>query len=87
MNSDDLLSTKQAAAQIGREQSYVRRLCQRGQLRATKVGRDWLIPASALANYVPRRGGRPIEKSDARAAYLRVKKRESRARTRQREAG
>jgi len=46
--SSNLLTTRQAAALRGVAQVTVRRWCQQGKVRgAIRIGRDWMIPASA----------------------------------------
>lgn len=57
------MTAEQAAAELGYDQSYVRRLCIDGKLRCLKVGRDWLIERDAVRAWKeePRRkpGPRP----------------------------
>ena len=44
----DLLTTKQAADLRGVARVTVRRWCQQGKIRgAVRIGRDWMIPATA----------------------------------------
>jgi len=44
----DMLTTTQAAALRGVAVVTVRRWCQQGKVRgAIRIGRDWMIPASA----------------------------------------
>ncbi len=46
--TDDLIPLAQYAAQVGKAPTTVREKCQRGTVPgAVKLGRDWLIPASA----------------------------------------
>lgn len=54
------LTTKQAAALIGIDETNVRRHCRTGQLKATKFGRAWMIPREEIERFakVPRRRGR-----------------------------
>lgn len=54
-----LLSTTQAAALLSIPRRTVQQLCDTGEIRAEKIGRDWLIKESALNNFIPRRRGRP----------------------------
>jgi len=43
-----MITTRQAAALRGVAVVTVRRWCQQGKVRgATRIGRDWMIPASA----------------------------------------
>jgi excisionase family DNA binding protein len=39
----DLLTVPQVVAMTRLDRSVVQRACQRGQLKAAKLGRDWLI--------------------------------------------
>jgi len=51
-----LFTVREAARRLGVHETYVRRLAREGRLPgARKVGRDWLIPASALAHVRRRR--------------------------------
>lgn len=46
--SNEFLSVREYAARVGKEESSVKKKCQRGTLPgAVKIGRDWLIPADA----------------------------------------
>lgn len=43
-----MITVKEYAEKVGKAQESIRKKCQRGTLPgATKVGRDWLIPADA----------------------------------------
>ncbi len=48
------LTWEQAAEELGVYWENVRRLCQRGEIRAAKVGRAWLLTTKALADYIDR---------------------------------
>ena len=52
-------TTREAAAFLGVTRRRVQQLVKRGQLKARKVGRDWLIDDDALRRYVPQPVGRP----------------------------
>lgn len=56
-----MLSTKQAASQLGITQQLVRRYCEQGRIKAEKVGRDWVMTQAALDSFSrkPRKTGRP----------------------------
>ena len=54
-----MLTVNEAARRLGVIPRRVRQLIRSGQLPAEKVGRDWLIEESAVANYAPRPVGRP----------------------------
>ena len=53
------LTTKQAAKIVGVDNSRIRQLILAGQLKAIKIGRDWLITLKALKAVKARRPGRP----------------------------
>ncbi|MGH8068560.1 MAG: helix-turn-helix domain-containing protein [Candidatus Entotheonellia bacterium] len=53
------LTTQQAAAALGVTQRRVVALIQAGRLKASRLGRDWLIPAQALEAVRERKPGRP----------------------------
>lgn len=44
----ELITTEQAANELGYSERHVRRLCDEGQLIAIKVGTLWLIEISSL---------------------------------------
>lgn len=52
-----LLSTAQAATHIGRDRRTVQWLITSGQLRAVKIGRDYVIDEADLAALPERRRG------------------------------
>lgn len=51
----NLLTTAEAAASLGLARSYIIAAIRRGQLRAEKIGRDWLITPKDLAAWNSRR--------------------------------
>ena len=53
------LTTQEAADILGVTVRTVRRAIKRGQLKATKRGRDWFIEAESLKNYTFSKGGKP----------------------------
>ena len=53
------LTTQQVAAALGVTQRRVVALIQAGRLKASRLGRDWLIPAQALEAVRERKPGRP----------------------------
>ena len=58
----ELLTTKQAAAELGMTDVGVRKAIQDGRLAAQRVGRDYAILRKDLEKYrqqVPTTGGRP----------------------------
>lgn len=54
-----MLTTTQAAAKLGVLPRNIQYYIQKGQLRATKTGRDWLIAESDLATFTIPKAGRP----------------------------
>lgn len=46
-----MLTTKQAAEQLGVDGRSVVKLISRGRLRAVKLGRDWLIEENEVERY------------------------------------
>lgn len=57
-----LMNTKEAAARLGLSIPRVKQLIRAGRLKATKVGRDWVIDSADLERFAaqPRKaGGRP----------------------------
>jgi excisionase family DNA binding protein len=54
-----LLTTRQVAARLGVSDARVRQLLAEGRLRATKLGRDWLIEERSLEAVAVRKPGRP----------------------------
>lgn len=44
-----LLTTDQAAREVGVEPNTMRIWCRKGKIKAQKYGRDWLITMEALA--------------------------------------
>ena len=53
------LTTQQVAAALGVTPRRVVALIQAGRLEASRLGRDWLIPAHALEAVRERKPGRP----------------------------
>lgn len=56
-----MMTTTQAATELGIQPGSVKKLCQRGILKAERIGRDWLISQKEVERYkVERRSaGRP----------------------------
>ena len=55
------LTLAEVSRRTGLEQSWLRRLCQRGDLHAIKAGRDWLVTARDLAAFERDHKGRPAK--------------------------
>jgi excisionase family DNA binding protein len=58
--SDDLITVGQAARILGNTVQHVRLLARTGQLRANKVGRDWIIDREAVTGFKLRREATPL---------------------------
>jgi excisionase family DNA binding protein len=50
-----LMSTAEAAGRLGRSERTLRRWILEGRLPGQKVGRDWVVEESAVAELEPRR--------------------------------
>lgn len=59
VRTERLLSVAQAAAILGRDPTWVRRLIRRGELPAERLGPFWLLPETPVRAYRPRSSGRP----------------------------
>ncbi|MFA5391763.1 MAG: helix-turn-helix domain-containing protein [Candidatus Omnitrophota bacterium] len=68
-----LLTTTQAAARLQISERRVLQLIKKGDLPATKFGRDWQIKERDLNAFTPRRRGRP-RKTFESAAPVAVQK-------------
>jgi excisionase family DNA binding protein len=64
--SAKLLTTREAAEQLGISRRQVQTLIERGRLPAQRVGRDFFIRASDLRLVKVRRKGRPIGAKDSK---------------------
>lgn len=66
MTSEDYITTKEAARQSGFSKEHIQYLCRSGIIPdAHKFGRDWMVPLSALKDYLitPHKVGRkPLDK-------------------------
>lgn len=51
---DDLISLTVASRLCGLSSDHLRRLAGRGDLRAKKIGRDWLTTMRAVEEYISR---------------------------------
>lgn len=62
INTDKLLTTAQAAEIIGVSADTVKKYCQRGSIKALKIGWSWMIIPEELKKYQKTKGqnvGRP----------------------------
>lgn len=48
---DNMLTIAEAAAELGLEESHVRRLCRREKLKAHKRGHDWFVDRQSVKEY------------------------------------
>ena len=62
---DDLLTIGQAAKEADLSETYIRQLCQKGDLDAFKLGHIWVIPRKSFVvwNSSRRPPGRPPKSS------------------------
>ena len=61
---DELIDADDAAKLSGLTKVYIRKLCQRGQLRAKKFGNVWVIDKNSLDEYLSierKPGPKPID--------------------------
>jgi excisionase family DNA binding protein len=63
--SDELITTKQAAAELGVSDSRVRQLIIGGELPAQRFGRSHMIKRSDLKNVVVGNRGRPRKDTES----------------------
>lgn len=52
MDQERLVSLGEAAALSGLSTAHLRRLAEKGLLKAQKVGRNWITTAAAVAEYL-----------------------------------
>ena len=52
--SDDLITLREAAELSGLSHDHLRRLAGRGDLKAKKIGRDWVTTERAVREYLAR---------------------------------
>lgn len=60
----DIISTAEAAVSLGVSVRRVQAMIRAGRLKASRLGRDWLIERSALAEVRTRKPGRPSKALD-----------------------
>lgn len=60
MVSRQYLSTQEAADTLGYSRQHIRVLIRSGHLRAERVGRNWLILAEAVQEYLTQRRNLPL---------------------------
>ena len=52
MEEERLISLTEAAALSGLSAAHLRRLAEKGKLRASKIGRNWVTTTAAIAEYI-----------------------------------
>ncbi len=57
-----LMSVTEAAQRLNMDESQLRLMLRQGRIVGEKFGRDWMVSESALAQYKPRKRGRPRTK-------------------------
>lgn len=62
----DLLTLSQVAKAYGYSGDYLRRLAEKGRLRACKLGRNWCTTADAMETYIESRERRGVYKKHLR---------------------
>jgi len=65
-DKDDLLTLTQAAETYGFSGDYLRRLAEKGRLKARKLGRNWLTTSDAMETFIESREPRGVYKKDPR---------------------
>jgi excisionase family DNA binding protein len=68
---DDLMTLSQAADAYGYSGDYLRRLAEKGRLRAQKLGRNWLTTASDVETFIESREPRGVYKKSVRPSRKR----------------
>lgn len=58
MDDEESLTVEEAAAKLGLSVATIRRRCGTGEIRARKVGRNWIVDGRALPRPAPRPGPR-----------------------------
>jgi excisionase family DNA binding protein len=61
---DNLFSINTAAARLACHPETLRRIIRRGELAATKIGRDWRVSERGLQEYLDRRATLPQDATE-----------------------
>ena len=61
-NKDELVSLSEAAETYGYSGDYLRRLAEKGRLRAQKLGRNWLTTGVDMESFIESRERRGLYK-------------------------
>ena len=62
--SQELITTREAAENLGYTIQHTRLLIRRGQIEATKFGRDWLVVRESVVEYKTSGATRSSDNSD-----------------------
>jgi excisionase family DNA binding protein len=54
-NEEKLMTSHDAAKILGYSQDYIRSLCMRGKIKATKFGNTWIFAESAIKDLKPKK--------------------------------
>lgn len=65
-DKDDLVTLSQAAEAYGFSSDYLRRLAEKGRLRARKFGRNWLTTYDDMKTFIESREPRGVYKKHPR---------------------
>jgi excisionase family DNA binding protein len=65
-NKDELISLAEAASAYGYSGDYLRRLAEKGRLRARKLGRNWLTTSDDMESFIESRERRGVYKKHVR---------------------
>lgn len=63
---DKLLTLSQAAESYGFSSDYLRRLAEKGRLKARKLGRNWLTTSDDMETFIESREPRGVYKKHTR---------------------
>jgi len=67
---DDLLTLSEAAATYGFSGDYLRRLAEKGRLKARKLGRNWLTTSDDMKAFIESREPRGVYRKNPRKPRL-----------------
>ena len=65
-DKDDLITLSEAAESYGYSGDYLRRLAEKGRLRARKLGRNWLTTSNDVKSFIESRERRGVYKKNPR---------------------
>lgn len=61
MKRNRLITTAIAAQMLGFTRDYIRQLCADGEIKADKLGHDWIFPESAIKHIKRKRQKKDVE--------------------------